>query len=67
MVPPEPFLHREEPGLFQIPHTPSHGALRHLQFPSHSGYRRPAEALLVGPAPQVEVHGDGPVGQVALV
>ena len=67
MIPPEPFLHSNESRFLQIPHTTAHGTLGHFQFPRHGGDSRPAESLLVGSAPQVEVHGDGPVGQVALV
>ena len=67
MVPTKPFLHREETSLLQIPHPPPHRALRHFEFPGHGGDSRLAEALLVGPSPQVQVHSYSPVGQVALV
>lgn len=67
MVPPEPLLHCEEPGFLKISHATPHRAFGHLQLPRHGGDGRPAHTLPVGPAPQVEVNGDGPVGQVALV
>ena len=67
MVPPEPFLHGEESCFLQIPHTPTHGTFRHLQFPGHGGDGWPADPLFVSPAPQVEIHSDSPVGKVALV
>ena len=67
MVPTKPFLHSNESRFLQIPHPPPYRTLRHLQLSCHGGDGRPAESLLVSPAPQVEVHGDGPVGQVALV
>ena len=67
MVPPESFFHGEKSRLLQIPHTPPHCAFGHFEFPCHRGNGRPTESLLVGPATQVEVHSDGPVGQVALV
>ena len=51
----------------KIPEGSSYGALRHLQFPGHGGDGRPAHPLPVGPAPQVQVHGDGPAGQFALI
>ena len=67
MIPPKPFLHREEPSLLQIPHTPAHGALRHLQLPGHGGDGRPAHPFPVGTSPQVQVHGNSPARQVALI
>ena len=67
MVPTKPFLHSNESRFLQIPHTPPHRALRHLQLPRHSRNCRPAHTLLVGSAPQVQVHCDGTAGQLTLV
>ena len=66
MIPPKPFLYREEPSFLKIPHTPAHRALRHLQLPGHSGNCRPADTLSVGSAPQVQVHRNGSAGQFAF-
>ena len=68
MIPPKLLLHSEKSCFLQISHTPSDRALRHLQLPCHrADGRPPADAFLVGPAPQIKVHGDGPVGQIVLV
>lgn len=67
MIPSEPLLHREETGLLQVPHTPPHRALRHLQLPGHSGNRWPAHTLFVSSASQIQIDGNGSVGQLALI
>ena len=63
MVPTKPFLHSNESCFLQIPHPPPYRTLRHLQLSCHGGDGRPAESLLVSPAPQIQVHGDGPIGR----